>query len=189
MNEATNVILKDVTLFWPKLDKPVEPFGTLQYELQVQVPKKREKEISAYGKVKAQEGGMVSINLRKKAEKADGTPAAKVRVVDASKEPLDPKLIGNGSKGNVILMLKDYQIKGPRGNVTKEGTSVMLTAVQVTELVEYERKNSGDFVDFDDETTESSTRSFDGADEPKKASPKKTAKKASFDDMEDDIPF
>lgn len=147
-NETTNVILSNVQLFWAKLDKPVEPFGTPQYELQVQVPKKREKELSVYGKTKAGENGMVAINFKKKAFKADGTPAAKVNVVDSKKEPMDSKSIGNGSTGNVKLMLRPYEIKGPTGKVTKSGTSVALSAVQVTKLVKYEPK-SDNFVDFD----------------------------------------
>jgi len=149
-NDAVNVIIKDVELHWAKLDKPVDPFGTLQYELQIQAPKKREKELAAFGKVKMIDGGKISINLKKKAVKADGSDAAKVRVVDATKEALDPKLIGNGSIGNVMVMQKPYEIKAPNGKVTKSGISNMLTAVQVTKLVKYERNNEN-FVDFDAE--------------------------------------
>ena len=151
-NDATNTIIKDVELHWLKLDKPVDPFGTLQYELQIQAPKKREKELAAFGKVKVLEGGKISINLKKKALKADGTDAVKVRVVDASKNPLDSKTVGNGSIGNVMVMQKPYEIKAPNGKVTKSGISSMLTAVQVTTLIKYVPKNDN-FVDF--EATES----------------------------------
>ena len=65
------------------------------------------------------------------------------------KQPLDPKIIGNGSVGNVIIMLKDYEIKAPNGKVTKSGTTVTLVAVQVTDLVKYVPKASN-FVDFDE---------------------------------------
>lgn len=152
-NDTRNVILKNVSLYWAKLnpEKPVSPFGTEQWELTVQADKKRDKELSEFGNTK--EGfdkGTVKINLKKKALKKDGSPAAPVRVVDASKNPLDPKVIGNGSVGNVMLMLKDYEIKAPNGKVTKSGTTVTLTAVQVTNLVKYEAKNSN-FVDFDEE--------------------------------------
>jgi hypothetical protein len=150
-NDATNVIIKDVELHWVKLDKPVDPFGTLQYEIQIQAPKKREKELAAFGKVKVIEGNKVSINLKKKALKADGTDAAKVRVVDASKNSI----------GNVMVMQKPYEIKAPNGKVTKSGISNMLTAVQVTTLIKYVPKNDN-FVDFEasesdvDVTTEDS---------------------------------
>jgi hypothetical protein len=152
-NEVRNVILKGVSLHWAKLnpEKPVSPFGTDQWEITVQADKKRSKELEQFGKVK--EGfdkGTVAINLKKKAQKKDGSAAAPVRVVDSSKQPIDPKIIGNGSVGNVMLMLKDYEIKAPNGKVTKSGTTVTLTAVQVTELVKYEPKNSN-FIDFDDE--------------------------------------
>jgi len=147
-NDAVNVIIKDVELHWAKLDKPVDPFGTLQYELQIQAPKKREKEFSQFGKVKVVEGGKISVNLKKKAFKKDGTESAKVRVVDAGKKELDPKLIGNGSIGNVMVYCSPYEIKLPNGKVSKSGISTMLIAVQVTDLVRYERK-SENFVDFD----------------------------------------
>jgi hypothetical protein len=152
-NEVRNVILKGVSLHWAKLnpEKPVSPFGTNQWELTVQADKKRSKELEQFGKVKdGFDKGTVAVNLKKKAEKKDGTPAAPVRVVNSAKEAIDPKTIGNGSVGNVMLMLKDYEIKAPNGKVTKSGTAVTLTAVQVTELVKYEPKNSN-FVDFDDE--------------------------------------
>ncbi len=152
-NEVRNVILKGVDLYWAKLnpEKPVSPFGTDQWEITVQAAKSRSKELSEFGKVKdGFEKGTVAINLKKKAEKKDGTPAAPVRVVDNMKQPLDPKTIGNGSTGNVMLMLKDYEIKAPNGKVTKSGTAVTLVAVQVTNLVKYEAKSTK-FVDFDEE--------------------------------------
>ena len=158
-NNGRNEIIKNVELHWCKLDKPVSPFGTDQYEISVQVPKKRAAELEAYGKVKpvkdkeGKDTGKVSLNLKKKAFKKDGTEAAKVRVVDTHKNAVDPKTIGNGSVGNVMLYLQDYQIKAPNGRVTKEGTSVMLVAVQVSELVKYEPK-SANYTDFDYEEGE-----------------------------------
>ena len=151
MTQATNtpnIIIKDVALFWAKLDKPVSPFGVDQYELQIQGDKKREKEFSQFGKVKPIEGGKISVNLKKKAFKKDGSNAAKVRVVDSGKKELDPTLIGNGSIGNVMVYCSPYEIKLPNGKVSKSGISTMLIAVQVTDLVRYERK-SENFIDFD----------------------------------------
>jgi len=181
MNEPRNVILKNITLFWVKLDKPVDNYAgdAQQWEVQARVPAKRRSELEIYGKVKEQDDGTVSINFRKKSEKADGSPAQKVRCVDLSKQSIDPKTVGNGSVGNVMLMLKDYEIKHPKtGKVTKSGTSAMLSAIQVTDLVEYVAKASANFVDFDDEDEPST---------PTKASPKKTSKKVDISD--DDIPF
>lgn len=147
-NNTPNIIIKDVQLFWAKLDKPVSPFGVDQYELQIQGDKKREKEFEQFGKVKSIEGGKVSVNLKKKAFKKDGSDAAKVRVVDAGKKELNPTLIGNGSTGNVMVYCSPYEIKLPNGKISKSGISTMLVGVQVTDLVRFERK-SDNFVDFD----------------------------------------
>jgi hypothetical protein len=136
-----NVIIKDVELRWAKLNNAVSPFGTLQWELQVVADKSRTKELEQFGKVKATTDGKVSVNLKKKALKADGSPAEPVRLVDAKKETIqDRSIVGNGSKGNVMVFLRPYEMMG------KKGISVMLVAVQVTELQEY-RATSG--VDFD----------------------------------------
>ena len=156
--EFTSVLIKDVTFAWAHLDKPVSPFGTEIYDIRIEVPKKREKELTALniGKVvalKDKDGnltGNVGVNLKKKAFKKDGEPAAKVRVVDGSKNPIDPSVLGNGSKGNVIVSQSPYEIKAPNGKVTKSGIQTLLSAVQVTELVRYEPK-SGIVDMFDDE--------------------------------------
>jgi len=186
INEARNVIINDLELFWAKLDKPVEPFGEAQWEIQVRFPKKRIKEMEQYGKVKETDtAGIYSLNLKKKAVKKDGTPAQKVKLTGKKIDPEtgEPQVIpantlGNGSKGNVKLMLKDYEIKGPKGNITKSGTQVMLVAVQVIEYIKYVPKGN----DFDYDSDEDDT--------PAKAAPKKNApKKAAADDMDDDIPF
>ena len=177
--EATNETIKDVVLFWAKLDKPVEPFGTPQWEIQIRFPKKRIKEMEQYGKVKETDtAGTYQLNLKKKAVLKSGEDAKRVMVVDKKGAPVDPRTLGNGSTGNVRVMLKDYQIKGPKGNVTKEGTQVMLIAVQVTDLKKYEPKVGG--FDYDDEDEEST---------PVKAAPKKSAPKTSIADEDDDIPF
>jgi hypothetical protein len=150
-NNTTNEIIRDVQIYWAKLDKAVSPFGVDLYEMTIQAPKKREKELAQFGKVKEGfDAGTIKVALKKKAFKADGTEAAKVRVVDANKQPLDSKLIGNGSVGNVMVMQRPYEIKLPNGKVSKSGITTTLTAVQVTNLVKYERK-SDNFVDFDDE--------------------------------------
>lgn len=159
-SDNKNVIITDVILNWAKLDKPVAPFGTEQWEIQIMAPKKRMKELSQFGKVKDQGDGFVSVNLKKKAEKRDGSAAQKVRVVDANKKPIDPNTIGNGSKGNVIVLQNEYEIKGPKGNVTKSGTSTMLTAVQVTELKIYERKDMVDFDNIGEDTPQDEDNMF-----------------------------
>lgn len=147
-----NVIINNVILFWPKLARAVENQfnGEMQYEVQGRVPKKRRAEFEEFGKVKEQDDGTVSFNFKKKAVKSDGTPAAKVSVVDEDGDEVNPMSIGNGTKANIRLLLNDYEIKNPKtGKVTKSGTSAMITAVQVTDLVVYEGGNSEGFVDFE----------------------------------------
>ncbi len=153
--ETRNAIVKNVQLYWMNnLAKPSSPFGEEIYDLQVRVPKKRANELAEFGKVREIDG-MAVINVRKKAFKADGTPSKKPTVVDGSKEPIDPRTVGNGSVGNIRLRLNDYQILHPKtGKVTKEGTKVNLEGVQVTKLIVFTPTGNGDFNDFDEEDTE-----------------------------------
>jgi hypothetical protein len=153
--ETRNAIVKNVQLYWMNnLSKPSSPFGEEIYDLQVRVPKKRAAELAEFGKVREIDG-MAVINVRKKAFKADGTPSKKPTVVDGSKEPIDPRTVGNGSIGNIRLRLNDYQILHPKtGKVTKEGTKVNLEGVQVTKLIVFTPTGGGDFNDFDEEETE-----------------------------------
>lgn len=197
--EATNVIVKDLEFYWAKLGKPVDPFGTLQWELQCRFGKSRVDEMEAYGKVKSVEGekGKFSVNLKKKALKADGSPAQPIEVVDKKGNLIDPRTIGNGSKGNVKLMLRDYEIKGPNGKVTKRGTQVMLTKVQITELVKYEPKGQGADFDYDDtdldddqaEAAEAHAKKVAAKTPAPAAKGKPGRPKKSVADMDDDIPF
>jgi len=183
-SEATNVVVKNLTFFWAKLGKPVEPFGTLQWELQVRFPKDRVEEMEQYGTVKAVEGekNTFALNLKKKALKNDGSAAQPIEVVGkTADEVIDPRTIGNGSVGNVKLMLRDYEIKGPNGKVTKRGTQVMLTKVQVKNLVKYTPKTNNDF-DFDDISEEQADRA--------EAVAKKSVKsKRAAKEEDDEIPF
>jgi len=151
MTTNTNAMIKNVTFNWVKLDTPVENYSAdkLIYDVQVSVPESRKAELEVFRKVRPMGNGMVGINLHKNAFKRDGSESQKVRVVDANKMPLDPKIVGNGSTGNAIVMQSPYELKNPKtGKVTKSGTSTMLIAIQVIKLIKYEPKNS---MDFDDE--------------------------------------
>ena len=112
--------------------------------------KKRRAELEQFGKVKEQDDGTVSLNLRKNAVKADGSAARPISVVDEAGDEVAPMSLGNGSTGNVMVMARDYEIKNPKtGKVTKSGTSLMLNKVQVIDHVVYEGGNGEGFVDFD----------------------------------------
>lgn len=156
-NSATrNEIVKNVQLDWCKLDpkKPANPFGEDRWEIRAGVPKKRKAELEKFGKVKVQEDGLITINFVKNAVKKDGSPAAAVKVVDTKGNSIDPTTIGNGSIGNVRLMLRDWEQKGPKGNVIKRGTKVTLSAIQVTDYKKYEPKSPEGMVDFEYEDSD-----------------------------------
>ena len=138
-----NVLINDVEINFPKLVTPYKnQFGGENYEMQIVVAADRAKEISKQisKEGKTLDDGRVSFNLKRKSTRANGEANGAPRVVDGSKAPLDGSKIGNGSKGNVIVYVYDYEFGG------QEGRSHSITAVQVTDLVVYER---ADTVDFD----------------------------------------
>ena len=145
-------IIRDVTLNYVKVDpdNPTDPFGTLQWECQVVVPASRAEELEGYGSVKPvkDDPSRVSINLKRKAVRKDGDANDPVALVDGKKQTIDPKIkIGNGSKGNVKVYRREYDVAG------RQGISTILTAIQITDLIEY--TGSVDF-DVDDSAVDSS---------------------------------
>jgi hypothetical protein len=171
-NQSTNTIVKGLTFQWAKLNpaKPVENYNCDGFEWTIKAifPKERQAEIEALnlGKINPvkDDPAMMQVNLRKKATKADGSPAQPVGVVDAFKMPLDPMIIGNGSQGNIMVLQRPYEIKNPKsGKITKSGISTTLTKVQVTKLVKFEGSNKS-FVDFDEETPTTNTVTTEDAD-------------------------
>jgi hypothetical protein len=136
--ERRNFRIDNVELNWAKLDQPVSPFGTLQWELQIATTDKaKAKELSDnYFNVKEKDGKFV-VSLKRKAVKSDGSENAPVRVVDTQLQPVDAKKIGNGSTGNVIVYQYPYEAPG------RKGVASMLSGVQVVNLVEYNPSASG----------------------------------------------
>jgi len=139
-NTIKTSIIRDVTLNYAFLDTPHNPFGGDEYfDIQVVVPKKRRKELEAFGKVREVEGG-VAINIKRYARGKDGKEAS-IEVLTGSKEDFraaygDAKCIGNGSRGAVKVFT--YQ----RG----DAIITRLSAVQIIELKKYEPAT---IVDFD----------------------------------------
>lgn len=145
-------IIRDVTLNYVKVDpdNPTDPFGTLQWECQIVVPSNRAEELEGYGSVRPvkDDPSRVAINLKRKAVRKDGDANDPVGLVDGKKQPIDPKVkIGNGSKGNVKVYRREYDVAG------RQGISTILTAIQITDLIEY--TGSVDF-DVDDSAVDSS---------------------------------
>ena len=136
-----NVVINDVELNWARLVKPVNPFGTEQYELQIATAdanKKAEIEKSTGLSMKEKDGKFI-LSLKRKAKRKDGSDNGAPRVVDSAKAPVDGMTIGNGSIGNVIVFQFEYEYAG------RKGISSSLTAVQVTKLEKYEAKSNVDF--------------------------------------------
>ena len=130
---SKNVLLSDVTLNWAKLDSPVSPFGTPQWEVQVELTDDQVKMLADEGIKSKTKDGVTSVSLKRRAVKQDGSANDPVRLVDAQKMPMANRSgIGNGSKGNVIIYVMDYEFAGNKGK------TAILVAVQVTNLVEYQ---------------------------------------------------
>jgi hypothetical protein len=79
------------------------------------------------------------VNLKRWAKSADGKPYEAPKVLDAAKEPVNPSIVGNGSKGK----LKVYQYEWNKGG--RSGTTTIFVALQVLDLVEYNPESVIDF--------------------------------------------
>ena len=140
--EAKNYMIKDAELNWAKLVSPASPFGSPQFELQVATTDKAKADEMTANNLKVKEiDGKFVVSLKRKAVKADGSDNGAPRVVGLDKSPIDGSKIGNGSKGNVIVFQYEYNAAG------RTGIASSLTAVQVTDMVEYTGTGG---VDFDD---------------------------------------
>lgn len=152
---SKSIMIKNLEFYWAKLGKPVSPFGTEQWEMQVRTTDASTKaELEAAGisikELTLDDGSVVFTgSVKRKTEDRKGNRMDPPRVVDGSRQPVDGDKIGNGSFGNIILFSYDYEIKG------RSGTAAMLTAVQVTKLVKYEGGGGIDF-DFEDTVEDSS---------------------------------
>ena len=136
--EARNYRIDNVELNWAKLSKPVNPFGTEQWELQIATTDKAIADTWSSNHLNVKQDKMESTNftvsLKRKAVKAKGDANSAVRVVDSSAVALPHEKIsqiGNGSTGNVIVYQYPYKQAG------REGIANSLTAVQVIDFKEY----------------------------------------------------
>jgi len=136
--EARNYRIDNVELNWAKLSKPVNPFGTEQWELQIATTDKAIADTWSSNYLNVKQDKMDStkftVSLKRKAVKANGDANSAVRVVDSSAVALPHEKIsqiGNGSTGNVIVYQYPYKQAG------REGIANSLTAVQVIDFKEY----------------------------------------------------
>ncbi len=142
IDKPRNVLITDVEINYPRLDTPVNPFGTPIYEVQIATTSAdKAQEMRDMGLNVKERDGKFTVSAKRNAQRRDGSDNGKVRVVDAQKMPMENvRTIGNGSTGNVILWQYPYDAAG------RKGVSASLTAIQVTNLVEY---TGGAGVDFD----------------------------------------
>tara|TARA_X000001036_G_scaffold131512_1_gene124447 strand:+ start:3238 stop:3729 length:492 start_codon:yes stop_codon:yes gene_type:complete len=134
--EARNYRIDNVEINWAKLAKPVNPFGTEQWEIQIATTDKAiaDQWSADHFNVKTDknDSSKFTVSLKRKAYKADGTANGPVRVVGKDTQAIaDPSTIGNGSIGNVIVYQYPYSTAG------REGIASSLTAVQIVSLNEY----------------------------------------------------
>jgi hypothetical protein len=140
MEKPRNYLISDIELNWARLVTPQSPFGTSQYEIQIATDNSDvAKDLIANHIAMKEKDGKWVASLKRKEFKANGESNGKVRVVDNTKQPIDASTIGNGSRGNVILFQFPYDKAG------RQGIMSSLTAIQVTDLVEYNGSNSIDF--------------------------------------------
>jgi len=136
---SSTVIIRDLEFNYPSLAKPKAPFGTEQWEIQVATsdPEKVAELESVGLKVREKDGKYVT-NVKRKTISSKGEPLEAPDVVDNKKEPLakaDIAKIGNGSKGNIKVFCYDWKAGG------RSGTSCMLSAVQITDMIKYEAES------------------------------------------------
>jgi len=145
INEKRTVIIPEVELHWAKLVKPVEPFGTLQWELQMRTRDKAKAKAwkdEYYLPVKTEsddDGTYYKANVKRKALNKEGERNKAPEVVDANKQVIDGNNIGNGSMGNVMLFQYPYEVAG------RKGVASMISKVQITDLKVYENSGATDF--------------------------------------------
>ena len=142
ISETRDIIVKDVEIFYAKLDKAVTPFGNeARWEVQIRTSDKsvadqwtKEYELN----VKKQDDYW-KVNLKRPLLNRNKEENEPPQVVDASRTPITGSNIGNGSKGNVKLFQYPYDVAG------RKGTGSQLKAIQITDLKIYEPDTSIDF--------------------------------------------
>lgn len=140
MESPRNYKIDNVEMNWVKIETPVDSFGNKVYEMQIVVSKEQAEILKANHFNVKEKDGKLTVNLKRNAFKKDGSENGKVRAVDSDLKPFDnTRIIGNGSRGNVIVWQYPYS------NAMRKGVGNSLTAIQVTELKKYESTGGVDF--------------------------------------------
>jgi len=143
MTDNATIVLMDVEIYFAKLDpeRPNSRFDKDRPTWEIQI-RTKDKAVAKDWKAKDlrvttddnDDGVFYRVNLKKRSKKADGTNTKPVNVVAGDLSPIDPKTIGNGSRGNLSIFQYDYKVNN------KEGRASMLMGIQVTLHNEYTPK-------------------------------------------------
>ena len=122
------------TAYWASLTRPNEKFEPM-WRLDLAVDDKTAEDLKGQGITVGEtviDEQTISniVRFKRKVSKANGDKNTQPTLVDANKEPLD-KIVGNGSKVNVMYKSYPWNFKG------KTGIGLDLQAVKVLDLVEY----------------------------------------------------
>jgi hypothetical protein len=90
-------------------------------------------------KERVTDDGEKFIKLTKNLVKRDGNPAQSIKVIDKHGKDVDPLIVGNGSKANVQYTTFEWEMAG------RSGVKAILTALQITDLVEYSGHGTSEF--------------------------------------------
>ena len=108
--EPRNYRIDNVEINWAKLAKPVNPFGTEQWEIQIATTDKAMADDWSKNHLNVKQDktdtSKFTVSLKRKAVRADGSANNPVKVVDAAAQPYSPETlskIGNGTVGNVVV--------------------------------------------------------------------------------------
>ena len=164
LDKPRNIMIKNVTIQFPKLKNHTHYAGSDQYELGMIT----EDPDVAKGWVDlmlptvkpndAMKPTAWTCGLRRKVLTSKGEENGRVRVVDADKRPLENAelgQIGNGTVANLIVFQSPYD------NEFGKGVTNSLTAVQITHLEKYE--GGIDDIDFDIEGDGAEVEGVDSA--------------------------
>ena len=139
---SKTVIIRNVEFHYAHVFKPHSPFGTEVWDVQLRTDDAdTAKQLIDVGvNMKEHEDGYFHANVKRKTVTSQGKPQSPVVVVDRNKQPIaDTVMIGNGSKGHVKLFSYNWEQQG------RKGTSAMLSAMQIVDLIEYEGSETVDF--------------------------------------------
>ena len=139
------MLLNNVELMWCKVGENAgTKYGSEEKEWSVDC-NCSDKQSSDWVKAKhatkerTNDDGKKFIKLTKNCIKRDGNPAVAIKVIDKHGNDVDPLIVGNGSKANAQYTTFEWDMAG------RSGVKAILTALQITDLVEYSGNGTTEF--------------------------------------------